>query len=237
MKKLILFILLLPALCFGDMNPYIAGQTVASGGSSNVLLKILGSEVDTDSPATGSGSLTVTGVTHDTDHNSVSDGAFTSFGSGDELSIQSTDNLNSTKGSVSFWIKQNGYNQLYQHYFMYDDGDDGNNDDILKFYCNASTTSSAFEFNNVGYQISHTNILNNSWHHVAITWDTATDELKMFVDNVQQGSTISFTTAPPTLSASTIYFGNSAVGDRGAGNALIDTIYITDDTDYKGYSD
>ena len=31
MKRLILFLLLIPALCFGDMNPYIAGRTVSSG--------------------------------------------------------------------------------------------------------------------------------------------------------------------------------------------------------------
>ncbi len=32
MKRLIFLLLLLPVLCWGDWNPYIAGQTIASGG-------------------------------------------------------------------------------------------------------------------------------------------------------------------------------------------------------------
>ena len=213
-----------------DCTATVTFSPISAGGT---LAFLAGSEDDSDPLSTGTGNVTVYGVTHTTDHNDVTDGAFTNFSVTNYVSIPS-DNIDVNIGSFSMWINVATTTGAYANYFAYDT--DTTPDDLFKCYVYGNATTSRCRFNNVAYDFTHPNLWGGVDHHIAFTWNHTTNLVEMFVDNVSVGSH-TITAVAPTIGAGTVYIGNSSDQSSPMTGTVLDTIYFTDDTTYQGWGE
>jgi len=115
-----------------------------------------------------------------------------------------------TKGTLSGWINLDDYaSSTYKHLFFisYSSGHrirlGADNNNKLSAYYQSSSTK----------QVTTSIALYRGWIHVGMTWDTTAGELKMYINGVQSGSTVT------GLSVIDTAFSSASIGINGTGGS------------------
>lgn len=251
--RFILFVLVLfPALCFGDMNPYIAGQTVASGGSpvSTMLFFMTFEGTWSDPtytagsedfiPSGGDNTATATGAVDIT----IGAKKIGSYGltapTGTDyftFSTSSDDNISGSAGIVAFWLYIDtwyDYTRLFRAY----------ESDTDRFYIVYRGSDDAAEIrlyweegdNQQYFTTTGAAIANDTWVFAEVIYDASqaggSDTLNIKVDNVSRYSSSALTLTPIT-SIIQMDVGTTPVG--GDGGIFMDNIMSFDSTSANAY--
>ena len=202
-KLLFLICLLVPQLVFGGM--IIQKFSADSGGSSTLTAYLEGTESDGDSLSTGSGTVSLTDVTHGNNcDSSDSDGAFVLDANDEIIQIQTSGNIDYSAGRLEFNLTFIG-NQTDHQYggFICDAASrytfslTHEADDRVRFrttsgsvYFTADTTTALF--------------VDNTCHAIVFTWDFAADTCTLSIDGDAATIVGTLDYAPPTESANLI---------------------------------
>jgi hypothetical protein len=194
----------------------------SGGGSGSLTAFIAGSENNGATLSTGTGTLTVSGMTHAVDHNSVTDGAF--LNSSGYAEIPTSGNIDYAVGKISFWIYPTATQTANQYRYMFSDAADYHAfclvheaDNTLRL----RTTSGSAYF---PAAVSTNLLTQNTWHFVELTWSDVDDQVTLRINGgTVNTQSLSFTGA--TESTNFRLFNSSAGGSSGY-QARFDTVSI-----------
>jgi hypothetical protein len=183
-----------------------------SAAASSLTAYIVGSEANGAALSTGSGTVTVSGMTYADNHNSVANGAF--LNASGYAQIQTAGNIDYGVGKISFWVYPTAAQSAQQYRYLLSDAVDYHAfclvheaDNQLRF----RTTSGSAYFS----AATSTSLLTqNAWHFVELTWSDVADQVTLRIDGgTVNTQALAFTGA--TESASFRLFNSSAGGTSG----------------------
>jgi hypothetical protein len=165
--------------------------------SSTLTAFIAGSEDDGDPLSTGSGTVSITGMTHAEDHDSGADGALLNDGADDYFDIQTSGNIDYGVGKISFYLYPEQSQTSRQYRYLFSDAADYHAfcllheaDDRLRF---RTTDGSAY----FDAAVSTDLLTQDTWHLIEFTWSDVANEVTLRIN----GGTVQ--TAAITFSGAT----------------------------------
>ena len=106
--------------------------------------------------------------------------------------------LDKDTGTASFWVRQPLTSTTGQ---MFSCRVDGNNFIQLFYHANSNTTKFSYKGGGSSVMCSNGTTIENTgnWHHIAATWDTTADEIKLYIDGVLRDTQTSLPTISGTF--------------------------------------
>lgn len=154
----------------------------------------------------GSNDATITGATWTT---GVSGNSLDFDGTDDYVEVSNNGLSRDTNFTIAAWVNVSDLSQRGHIYGRYD-----GSDDLLEVFFTESSNSIKANIGHAGggSQTSVTSdpISADTWHHIAVTWDTSTDTLTIYVDGEPEAST---TNTPDDFATN----GNVRIGERSDG--------------------
>ena len=185
---------------------------------NNSLFSITGSENNGSPPVQGSGILALSpGVTHISDHNGYSNGAFNIHDT-NYVNFPCYDgvNFNNNIGHIDFWYKKTGSPATYGRFFAHSSQDFSLQRHEIDTNINISWNNDQnfYVFSNVS------NVFDGAWHHIILRWNLTTKTLQLNIDS--NSYTANIPAIEWDLTQGNLYLGNRATADRNIGGAIDD---------------
>ena len=156
-------------------------------------------------------------------HKGKISGAFEFNTSDDYIQIANDNIVNATAGTFEAWIKPlwNDSGTLPSNYYVFDTSNDAG-----RYLLYRNSQSATLWQANIGgtpiFSGVELNLTNNTWYHIALTWDTAADDHHLYLNGVEVYHS---TTAVAAASPGYMYIGNSYSFDS-AFNGSIDEVAV-----------
>ncbi len=160
-------------------------------------------------------------------------GSLSPSGESGYLSYSSTNAISTTAGTVEMWIRPSEWESgAFEGFFNL--RGDGNplagdiriwkrNDDTLQAYMeNAGPDPEPIWFLR---SLSNFTLVNDAWYHLALTWDTATQQAALYIDGV-------VVNAPPTF-----FFGQTDISFNGTVNPEFQIGHVQNGLPFQGLID
>ncbi len=127
-------------------------------------------------------------------------------------------------GTFSFWAKTGTMSTTGTYIRALGDAD---NHIVMVYHASANEVRIAYKGGGANKTAAITDAIENDgkWHHIAGTWDTTADELKIYLDGTLKATTTNLGTFAGGITATSI--GNNTAGANFINATLVDVAYIS----------